>query len=74
VNTAQQLGGSLGLSILVTVFAGAGGAASRHELTDGVAAALTGSAVLVTLALTIVVLVVGRAPAEVERLVAVEAD
>jgi EmrB/QacA subfamily drug resistance transporter len=74
VNAAQQLGGSLGLSVLVTVFAGAGSAANRHELTDGVAAALTGSAVLLTIALAIVVLVVGRRPSEVERLVTVEVD
>jgi EmrB/QacA subfamily drug resistance transporter len=69
VNAAQQLGGSLGLSVLVTVFAAAGGAASRQELTDGVSAALTGSAVLLTLALAIVVLVVQRAGSEVEGVV-----
>jgi EmrB/QacA subfamily drug resistance transporter len=73
VNAAHQLGGSLGLSVLVTVFAGAGSAANRHALADGVAAALTGSAVLLTLALAIIVLVVGRR-SEVERLVAVEMD
>jgi EmrB/QacA subfamily drug resistance transporter len=69
VNAAQQLGGSLGLSVLVTVFAAAGGAANRQQLTDGVSAALTGSAVLLTLALAIVVLVVQRAGSEVERVV-----
>jgi EmrB/QacA subfamily drug resistance transporter len=74
VNAAHQLGGSLGLSVLVTVFAAAGGAANRHQLTDGVAAALTGSAVLLTLALAVIVLVVQRAESEVERLVVVETD
>jgi predicted MFS family arabinose efflux permease len=74
VNVAHQLGGSLGLGILVTVFAAAGrdaaahplaGASARaesaHELAHAVATALTGSAVFLALALT-VVLVVMRGP------------
>jgi EmrB/QacA subfamily drug resistance transporter len=74
VNVAHQLGGSLGLGILVTVFAAADRTAaahplvgasakaeSAHELAHAVATAVTGSAVFLALALT-VVLVVMRAP------------
>jgi EmrB/QacA subfamily drug resistance transporter len=62
VNAAQQLGSALGLSVLVTVFAAAGdGASARADLANGVAAALTGSAVSLTLALAVIVLVVQRA-------------
>jgi EmrB/QacA subfamily drug resistance transporter len=73
VNVAQQLGGSLGLGILVTVFAAAGRAAAhhplagaspqaeaRHELAHAVATALTGSAVFLALALLVVVVVMRR--------------
>jgi MFS family permease len=72
VNVAQQLGASLGLGILVTVFAAAshppvhrapGEAASRvasEELAHGVATALRGSAVFLTLALVMVVGVMWR--------------
>jgi EmrB/QacA subfamily drug resistance transporter len=60
VNVAQQLGGSLGLGILVTVFAsaerGAGGS-SDHALAHAVSSALTGSAILLALALTVVLTV-----------------
>jgi EmrB/QacA subfamily drug resistance transporter len=58
VNVAHQLGGSLGLSILVTVFAGAGG---DHDLAHAVGAAITGSTVLLTLALAVVALVMQQA-------------
>ncbi|MDQ8043338.1 MAG: MFS transporter [Solirubrobacteraceae bacterium] len=74
VNVFQQMGGSLGLGILVTVFASAtrhaaehpvaglsGALQARHELAHGVAMALTGSAVLMAAALAVVVLVI-RAP------------
>lgn len=74
VNVAQQLGGSLGLGILVTVFAAAshtappatvGGGAIRSEaqvqLAHAVAMSLTGSAIFLALALT-VILVVMRHP------------
>jgi EmrB/QacA subfamily drug resistance transporter len=70
VNVAQQLGGSLGLGILVTVFAAAShtaghlsaGAGSvrtlaQRELAHAVATALTGSAVFLALALVIIVAV-----------------
>ena len=58
VNTAHQLGGALGISVLVTVFAGAGG-----DLVHGVSEAITGSAVFLALALAVVVFVMRR-PAE----------
>jgi predicted MFS family arabinose efflux permease len=67
VNAAHQLGGSLGLSVLVTVFASASRAAiahapaaltsagdARYALAHGVAAAITGSVVLLSAALLIV--------------------
>jgi EmrB/QacA subfamily drug resistance transporter len=66
VNAAHQLGGSLGLSVLVTVFASASRSAAAHPLpgasaetqahyvlTHGVASALTGSALLLGLALLV---------------------
>ncbi len=65
VNVAHQLGGSLGLSLLVTVFAAAGDGTtnqSRGELAHAIHAALTGSAVFLALAV-LVVLVVVRTPA-----------
>src|SRR4051812_7436148 len=76
VNAAHQLGGSLGLSVLVTVFAAGGGAATgdRYDLAHGVAAAVTGSAVALTLALAIIVLVIARAESGVERLVVADAE
>jgi EmrB/QacA subfamily drug resistance transporter len=63
VNASQQLGISLGLSILVTVFAAGGSEATRSDLSDGVSAAITGSALLLTLALAVIVFVVARQPA-----------
>ena len=60
VNVAQQLGGSLGLGILVTVFASAertDGGSSTHALAHAVSSALTGSAILLALALTVVLTV-----------------
>jgi len=60
VNVAQQLGGSLGLAILVTVFASAqdaAGGATAHALAHGVSSALTGSAVLLAMGLSVVVVV-----------------
>jgi EmrB/QacA subfamily drug resistance transporter len=64
VNVAHQLGGSLGLGILVTVFASAersAGGGAQHQLAHAVSAAVTGSAVFLALGL-IVALVVMRAP------------
>jgi EmrB/QacA subfamily drug resistance transporter len=74
VNASQQLGSSLGLSILVTVFAANGSEANRHGLADGVAAAITGSALLLTLALATIVLVLQRTASEVEQLAIIEVD
>jgi EmrB/QacA subfamily drug resistance transporter len=77
VNVSQQLGGSLGLSILVTIFASAlrsaasnplAGASAKlegqHELAHAVSTALTGSAVFLALGLAVVLTVMRRqAPA-----------
>jgi len=67
VNAAQQLGASLGISVLVTVAAGSHGAvgqaldgAARAELAHAVATALTGAAVLFALGLAVVALAVRR--------------
>jgi predicted MFS family arabinose efflux permease len=62
VNTAQQLGISLGVSLLVTVAAAGDAAATgtalsdaaRAQLADGVSTALTGSAVLLALGLAVI--------------------
>lgn len=68
VNVAQQLGGSLGLGILITVFAAASRSTAAHpsavtsiravarwNLAHDVATALTGSAVFLALALGVVI-------------------
>jgi hypothetical protein len=67
VNVAHQLGGSLGLGMLVTVFASAQHAAAdatpfaaRDDLAQAVATALTGSAILLAVALVAVVLTIWR--------------
>jgi EmrB/QacA subfamily drug resistance transporter len=60
VNTAHQLGGALGISVLVTVFTGAGGGEDARELAHGVATTLTGSAIFLALALIVVVAVIAR--------------
>jgi len=72
VNVAQQLGASLGLGILVTVFASASHApatesstsstawVAKQELAHGVATALRGSAIFLALALVMVVVVMWR--------------
>jgi MFS family permease len=72
VNVAQQLGSSLGLGILVTVFAAAGRAAAHHavgataalqahyELAHAVATALRGSTIFLALGLAVVVAVMRR--------------
>lgn len=60
LQTSQQIGGSLGLSILVTVFGtvsrGAGGGGA-HAFVDGAAAAFGGAAVIAALALGLVLAV-----------------
>ncbi len=75
VNVAHQLGGSLGLGILVTVFASAsrvpsrtlaGLADPRIALAHGIATSLTGSVVFLGLALGVVLVLLRRpAPARV---------
>ena len=62
VNVAHQLGGSLGLGILVTVFASATTAdvSARDELAHRIAAALTGGAVMLAAALAVVLLLIVR--------------
>ncbi len=75
VNVAQQLGGSLGLGILITVFAAASHGGDGHPIAAGparslaqwnlahaIATALRGSALFLALALVVVVAVM-RAPA-----------
>jgi len=70
VNVAQQLGGSLGLGILVTVFAAASRTAARtpaglssirtaaqHDLAYAVSRALTGSAIFLALGFAVIMLV-----------------
>lgn len=70
VNAAQQLGLSLGLSVLVTVFSSAGGdtATDGYGLTRAITAALTGSAVLITLGLAVAVVFAQRPAAVLTRL------
>jgi len=62
VNVAHQLGNSLGLSVLVVVFAagGAGAEEARVQLAQRVAAALTGSSVMLALALLVVYMFILR--------------
>ena len=79
VNVAQQLGGSLGLGILVTVFAAASHAlvppavaglpvrtAAQQELAHAVATSLTGSAIFLALGLFVVAAVMRRPVTGVE--------
>lgn len=54
VNVFHQLGGTLGIGILVTVFAAASHGGTAHALAEGVPAALTVSAVMVALGLVTV--------------------
>jgi EmrB/QacA subfamily drug resistance transporter len=60
VNTAHQVGGALGISVLVTVFTAAGGTQNAHELAHGVASAITGSVVFLALGLLVVLAVIAR--------------
>jgi EmrB/QacA subfamily drug resistance transporter len=75
VNVSQQMGGSFGLGILVTVYQ----SASRSEtdptqsLAHGVSAVLTGSAVFLTLALLTILVTTRRRPAVSSRRVEVDA-
>jgi EmrB/QacA subfamily drug resistance transporter len=62
VNVAHQLGGSLGLGVLVTVFASAspGGLDARAALADRISTSLTVGAEMLVLALTVVVALIVR--------------
>jgi EmrB/QacA subfamily drug resistance transporter len=61
VNTAHQLGGALGLGVLVTVAdAARHGSTAREQLASSTTAALTGSAVLLALALLAVLTLIAR--------------
>ncbi len=55
VNVAHQLGGTLGVGALITVFAAASSGAGSHALAEGVPDVLAAAAVLIALALTAVV-------------------
>ena len=56
---ARQLGGALGLGVLVTVAdAASSGSTAAQQLATSVTAALTGSAVLLALALAVVLLLI----------------
>jgi EmrB/QacA subfamily drug resistance transporter len=69
VNVFHQIGGSLGLGILVTVFAAAGSAGldGRDLLAHQIGAALTGGAVLLALAFVVVLALVVRPAAAAQR-------
>ena len=71
LNVSQQLGASLGLGILITVFAAARRASdhlgAKAELADAVGTALTGSAIFLTIALAVAVFVIRRPSAELAR-------
>jgi hypothetical protein len=62
VNVAHQLGGSLGLGILVTVFAAAGTStlSDRALFAHRVAASLTAGTAMLTLALIVVITLIVR--------------
>jgi len=74
INVSQQIGASLGLSILVTRFSAAAhnGTGAELKLAHGVAAALTGSAGFLTIALAVVLVALRPrrvvAPAHVHEL------
>jgi hypothetical protein len=54
INVAHQLGGTLGVGALITVFAAASNGAGAQALVEGVPTVLAGSAVLIALALATV--------------------
>jgi EmrB/QacA subfamily drug resistance transporter len=57
INVAHQLGGTLGVGALITVFAAASDGAGAQALVEGVPTVLAGSAVLIALSLTTVLTV-----------------
>ncbi|WP_319579668.1 MFS transporter [uncultured Methanospirillum sp.] len=64
VNVAHQLGGSLGLSILVVVFAAAGspGLDAQHILAERISASLTVGTVMLAFAFVLVMTLIVRSP------------
>ncbi len=64
VNVAQQIGAAIGLAVMVTIFGAATRSAAnqsaQHALAHGVSSALTGSAVFLAAAFTVIVLLVRR--------------
>jgi EmrB/QacA subfamily drug resistance transporter len=63
LNVSQQVGGSLGLGILITLFAAAESgstSSARQELAHAVSVSLTGSVVFLALALAVVVALIRR--------------
>ena len=56
----HQLGGALGISVLVSVFTANGGNAGVRGLTHAVSSSLTGSMVFLALGLLVVVAVIAR--------------
>jgi predicted MFS family arabinose efflux permease len=61
VNVAHQLGGAVGIAVLVTVFAGAGGNdGSPREFAHALSTALSGSVICLLLAVTVVIGVMWR--------------
>jgi hypothetical protein len=63
LNVSQQLGGSLGLGILITVFAAAergSDSSARNALAHAISTSLTGSVVFLALALAVVVVLIRR--------------
>jgi EmrB/QacA subfamily drug resistance transporter len=75
VNMAQQMGGTLGLAILVTVYQSSSRdiANPTDALAHGVSAVLTGSAVFMAAALAIILLVVRKPSEKAEVIQAFEA-
>ncbi len=67
VNVAQQIGSAVGLAVMVTIFGAAsrsgGQQAAGHALAHGVSSALTGSAVFLAAAFTVIVVLVRHRPA-----------
>jgi EmrB/QacA subfamily drug resistance transporter len=57
INVAHQLGGTLGVGALITVFAAASSGEGAHALVEGVPTVLTGAAILIALSLTTVLAV-----------------
>jgi EmrB/QacA subfamily drug resistance transporter len=76
VNVAHQLGGSLGLGLLVTVFAAAGSEAlsGRDLLAHQIGAALTAGAILLALAFVVVAVLIVRRPSVADEPAPVPTD